>query len=151
MVPKGTGRAVSKRYFRGRLCGLHDAAEMGGGTRDDGALQILKTLLERAEYLGTETPRRLKHARQGMLIHKARSFVRLDNKLLGVELTIRQDSNGRLFYDHFVFDYPRISRKKRNSPLNHPKVLLDPTNQGGERARSSQPQPVTNSLHWTRD
>lgn len=41
--------------------------------------------------------------------------------------------------------------KKRNSPLNHPKVLLDPTNQGGERARSSQPQPVTNSLHWTRD
>lgn len=67
-------------------------------------IPFLKTLLEKAEYLGTEMPRRLKHSRQGMLIHKARSFVRLDNKLLGVELTIRQDSNGRLFYDHFVFD-----------------------------------------------
>ena len=51
-----------------------------------------------------------------MLIHKARAFVRLDDKLLGVELTIRQDSNGRLFYDHFVFDYPRISGKKKKFP-----------------------------------
>lgn len=40
-----------------------------------------------------------------------RAFARLDNKLLGVELTIRQDGNGRLFPNHLVFDCPRISGK----------------------------------------
>ena len=113
------------------------------------SIPFLKTLLKQAEYLGAETPRRLKHVRQGMFIHKARAFVRLGNKLLGVELTIRQDGNGCLFPNHLVFDCPQISGKK--SPPKHPEVLLEPANQRGERARSSQPQPVTNSLHWTRD
>lgn len=94
-------------------------------------IPFLKTLLEKAEYLGTEMPRRLKHSRQGMLIHKARSFVRLDNKLLGVELTIRQDSNGRLFYDHFVFDYPRISGKKKKFPPESSEGAVGPNESRG--------------------
>ena len=55
-----------------------------------------------------------------------RAFVRLGNKLLGVELTIRQDGNGRLFPNHLVFDCPRISGK--NPPPKHPEVLLEPAN-----------------------
>ena len=73
-------------------------------------------LIKKGELTGPHTPKRSEHQAQGMLIHKVRAFTRLGTKLLGVEMTLRQAKDGTYYYEHFVFDYPRIPGKKKTNP-----------------------------------
>ena len=56
-------------------------------------------LLRTARYLRQESPRRLKHQKQGLKIHIFQNMVKIDGKKYSVEFTVREANNGKLFYE----------------------------------------------------
>lgn len=80
-------------------------------------LPYIDRVLAEAEWVATEPARREKHARQGMKIHHLRSVVEYDGRDLDVRLVVREDNNGRLFYDFFnESEPPRSDGSKNGTP-----------------------------------
>lgn len=60
---------------------------------------FLREIVEGARWGEAEAPRRQKHQRQGMKVYPLRAAVELDGRVLDVRLRVREDANGKLFYN----------------------------------------------------
>ena len=93
-------------------------------------IPFLDKILEIAQWGEPGAARRAIHQRHGMLSHPLRAAVDLDGRTLDVRLTVREDVNGKLFYD---FAELGEAGKKTTPPESSRQAAVAGT-KGGERA-----------------
>jgi hypothetical protein len=78
-------------------------------------LPYIDRILAEAEWVFTENARRAVHAENGVVLHDLLAAVEYDGRMLEVRLKVREDQNGKFFYDFFN-ESEGIPRGKKDAP-----------------------------------
>jgi len=90
---------------------------------------FIEDILRIAHWGEPQAPRREVHQQQGMTIHPLRAAVAMDGRWYDVGLTVREDVNGKLFYDLGAIDFEKKG-KSPDGPSAHPDIT--DAGRGGE-------------------
>jgi hypothetical protein len=124
------GREVA---FRSTKAGW---GKIRGRTPDADKLKLLPymdRIIEGAEWVFSETARRETHAAKGMEIHTLLARVEYKGRNLEMRMVVREDPNGKFFYDFFNETEPPV---QRNTPPESPGSSAGGRAKGGGEAGS---------------
>jgi hypothetical protein len=91
-------------------------------------LPYIDRILKEAEWVFTDSARREKHAELGMKVHYLLSRVEYRGKMLEARMVVREDRNGKMFYDFF-------NETEAPSPLMRDTPPESPDSSAGSLAR----------------
>lgn len=132
-----SGKSVETQKGTVNFTGKQGWKKLKGQAPDTEKLKLLPFVdhvLAVADWVAIEAPKREIHKAQGMKIHQLRAVLRFEGRDLDVRLVVREDVNGKLFYDFFN---EGESGKNNAPPESHGQSAADRAKDGAKAERSS--------------